>query len=511
MTLAAIYARVSNRAKGNSDPWASIPRQIEALQALAVAQGFDVAVVLKEAISGARDDRPQFKRLMGMVERRDVQAVLVVAVDRLTRTEDLGEWESVKRQFQAAGCAVWTVTAGQLPLDGAATSEFVTDAQALVSKFERLRIKERTLAGRVARLKGGGFYGGHTPYGYRAIYDPATGRRSFEVDPEQAAVVQRIADDWLAGLSGRAIAAALDAEGIPWPHGRWRSLNVLYILRNPIYAGIVDWGRGSGHRKNKAPRVTVESGDMPAIWDDATHQRLRFSLAARLNGRSTRGPARVYALAGILRCAACGERMEAASKERGNLGRSSYRCRSVSYERLACGAPSYVNAYEAHRAVLAWLVGYVGELVTPEGLRGRKGAKVRPASEARALARIRARLAELEAERRGLVRLMGIAGGIDDAEAIAELAAIRRQEEEQREALRATEERAALKEESPIAGLLLDAAALLGRVEPDDPILIRLLPSLLASVTLRPTGERRRRVAAYEVETVTLLDGATHP
>ena len=69
--------------------------------------------------------------------------------------------------------------------------------------------------------------------------------------PEEAAIVQRIFRDYVAGMSPRRIAMALNAEGIPGPGGgAWYNSSILGrakrgdgLLRNQLYIGKLVWRR----------------------------------------------------------------------------------------------------------------------------------------------------------------------------------------------------------------------------------------------------------------------------
>src|SRR5690606_16747477 len=98
-------------------------------------------------------------------------------------------------------------------------------------------LKGRALAGASA---------GGLPYGYRVT---ETGQRAIH-EPE-AVIVRRIFAEYLAGQSGRSIAAALNRDGIPAPRGgKWGMSAIrpdlkrgIGILGNPIYVGRQVWNR----------------------------------------------------------------------------------------------------------------------------------------------------------------------------------------------------------------------------------------------------------------------------
>ena len=100
-----------------------------------------------------------------------------------------------------------------------------------------LAIKTRRgLEGRVRE----GRSGGGISYGYALVAGDVGARKVHDAEAE---VVRRIFSDYAAGRSPRAIARALNAAGIPGPHGReWRDtairghvLRGTGILNNELY------------------------------------------------------------------------------------------------------------------------------------------------------------------------------------------------------------------------------------------------------------------------------------
>jgi len=83
----------------------------------------------------------------------------------------------------------------------------------VIAEYEREKALERMHRGKIGRVKSGYYVGGGIPLGYCYIAEPHKGR--FEIDDEEAAVVRRIFDLYLDGLSMRRIAFQLTKEGVP--------------------------------------------------------------------------------------------------------------------------------------------------------------------------------------------------------------------------------------------------------------------------------------------------------
>ena len=77
-----------------------------------------------------------------------------------------------------------------------------------------------------------------------ALAGQSTGGRFFGQDPTEVPVLRRVFALRAGGMSLRAVAAALNAEGLSAPHGgAWRHSTVAAMLANTRYAGTVFWGK----------------------------------------------------------------------------------------------------------------------------------------------------------------------------------------------------------------------------------------------------------------------------
>lgn len=78
--LNVIYCRVSSP-KQKKD----LRRQVDAMESFCVASGFKIDSVIEEIGGGLNYKRPKFLQLMGMVERYEVQRLIIAHKDRLCR------------------------------------------------------------------------------------------------------------------------------------------------------------------------------------------------------------------------------------------------------------------------------------------------------------------------------------------------------------------------------------------------------------------------------------------
>jgi site-specific DNA recombinase len=169
-----------------------------------------------------------------------------------------------------------------------------------VAQLESGNISERVAAVSVARAQRGRHHGGPRPYGYE--------HRDGElvVVPDEALIVARIYDRFLAGQSQRKITQDLIADGVPALKTQWTQSTISRILRSPIYRGQV-WLRGVTYDADHTPIVTEDTWNKVAELRGAT---TRTKLAGR--GKPSK---RFLLTRGHLRCG-CGAAMTGSERRR---------------------------------------------------------------------------------------------------------------------------------------------------------------------------------------------------
>lgn len=155
------YVRVSTEEQARSG--LSIQAQRERLAAWATAFGHDmVEVVADEGESGKSFDRPGMKRVLQMIDRRQVDGVVAAKLDRLTRsTRDLGDLVARCERKRVALASV------SESLDtSTACGRMVVSMIGAVAQWEREATAERTAAALDAKRKQGKRYCGKAPFGF---------------------------------------------------------------------------------------------------------------------------------------------------------------------------------------------------------------------------------------------------------------------------------------------------------------------------------------------------------
>ncbi len=242
MPRVAVYARYSS----DSQREASIEDQVRLCRERAAHEGWTIVNVYTDhAISGASLIRPGIQQLMQDVLNGKTDIVLAEALDRVSRDQE--DIAGLYKRMQFAGVILVTLSEGEISnlhigLKGTMNAIFLKD---LADKTRR------GLRGRVEQGKSGG----GNSYGYDIVKrigedgDYARGER--RLNEQEAAVVRRIFADYVQGLSPRAIAAALNHEGIQAPTGGAWGASTIYgnrergtgILNNELYIGKLVWNR----------------------------------------------------------------------------------------------------------------------------------------------------------------------------------------------------------------------------------------------------------------------------
>ncbi|MGJ5181779.1 recombinase family protein [Bradyrhizobium oligotrophicum] len=239
----ALYARYSS----DNQRDASIEDQFRICKERAARENWTIVACYKDAgISGASMIlRPGIQALLQDAQSRAFDVVLAEALDRVSR--DQADVATLFKQLRFAGVPIVTLAEGEITelhvgLKGTMNALFLKDLAAKT---------HRGLRGRVE----GGKSGGGLCYGYRVIKkldergDRIRGDR--EIDPAQANVIRRIFRDFVSGMSPRAIAIKLNAEGIAGPETKlWNDTTIrghlkrgTGIINNELYLGRLIWNK----------------------------------------------------------------------------------------------------------------------------------------------------------------------------------------------------------------------------------------------------------------------------
>lgn len=164
MTRVGIYARVSTKDKGQDTE-----NQLLQLRRYAKVREWKVVEFIDHE-TGKHSDRDAFKALFEAAARREIDIVLVWALDRFTRE---GVWQTFDhiRKLTTYGVQFESLTEAHFRTTGPA-GELMIAVAAWIAKQERTRISERTKAG-MERARAAGKHIGRP----RRIFNRDRGRK----------------------------------------------------------------------------------------------------------------------------------------------------------------------------------------------------------------------------------------------------------------------------------------------------------------------------------------------
>jgi DNA invertase Pin-like site-specific DNA recombinase len=218
------YVRVSTEEQAVEG--VSLAAQEAKLRAYCGLRGLDlVELVIDAGVSGGKslEERPGGARLLELVAKRAVGAVIAIKLDRLFRNAT--DCLIVADGWQRRSVALHLVDLGGQAVDtGSAVGRFFFLMLAGVAEMERNLVRERTRMA-MRHQKSLGRRVGQIPYGFKS-----DGTGGVVPDVAESVVVEKMQALRASGLSIRAVADALTRDGVPARGARWHPTTVARLL-----------------------------------------------------------------------------------------------------------------------------------------------------------------------------------------------------------------------------------------------------------------------------------------
>lgn len=284
--------------------------------------------------------------------------LLVFITSRFAR--DRAEAAIIKRLYRQAGVPIYFVS--DRIVSGARATALQEGIAEVVDEHSNEERKFLIAGGMRTRQLSGGWVG-VIPYGYRAhMADNADGSRTWdgtlELDPDESAIVRRIANLLLSDEPLRHVARALNADGLRTRRGApWNISSIREIARNPIYTGRTMRYRNASPAHHYFPESDPNDGRqaLSIAVDPVLSPDEQAQIASHLARRAAHeggGPATRYPMSGVVRCGKCGYRMTGVHAD----DRRYYRC-AGRQKAGVCDAASPV-ADVVERQFAEWLDGW---------------------------------------------------------------------------------------------------------------------------------------------------------
>lgn len=348
MSRPAIYIRWSSEDQGQGT---TLQVQRDACLSYCDRMGWHVPedlIFVDDGYSGGNMYRPGLEKVRKAILEGLVDTVVVYRLDRLSR--DLADSTFLVGREWRGKAVVRSATEDVKPEadEGWLNYSF----RAAFADYERRVIRQRTLSGKVRRLKDGLKVHGALLYGYKRTSKAGV----FDHEPDQAAVVQKMYEKCARENMGLpAIAKWLNEMGYPSPKGKkWAAPSVRNTLINPAYKGVIIFGRqkqmkhssqeaGPWYRIQKPDiEVPADPDAFPAIVSEELWEAAQEALTrrrARMNETSGRGLGSDHLLTGLLHCR-CGGKMRV--KHSGPNRRQLFRCNRNEHIERCPHEPGYI-------------------------------------------------------------------------------------------------------------------------------------------------------------------------
>lgn len=284
----------------------------------------------REVVSGETiADRPEFQKVLKLIESPRIRAILVVEVQRLSR----GDLEDAGRLIKLLRYTNTLVITPMKTFD--LKDEYDRDMfeRELKRGNEFLEYQKKIMGrGRVLSASQGNYIGANPPFGYDKVTIMEGKRKcpTLAINEEQAEIVRMIFHSYVhENIGTQVIANRLNALQIKSPQGNlWAAYTIRDILENPHYIGKVRWNqrkailvvdngefRKTRQKTSKSELILCEGKHEAIISEELFRaaQEKRGRSHKTCDNRKLRNP-----LASILFCE-CGRAMSYRDSTRGDL------------------------------------------------------------------------------------------------------------------------------------------------------------------------------------------------
>lgn len=260
-----------------------------------------------EAISGTKDDRAEFKRLINDCRKGKIDLIIVKAISRFARNtftmlETIRELKELNVDVFFEEQNLHSISnEGEMVLTFLAS--FAQEEARSVSENMKWRVRKN--------FEKGETWSTRKTLGY--IFE----NKKMIVEPEEAKLVKRIFDMYLSGLGFQAITNKLNEENVKPPESeKWKKDSIRYILTNVSYTGDlllqkfynIDY-MTKRHKENKGElnKYLVEDDHEAIISREDFNkvQELLYERAKYVN--ASRKAPELHTLASLVKCSICGQ------------------------------------------------------------------------------------------------------------------------------------------------------------------------------------------------------------
>ncbi|MDD3158755.1 recombinase family protein [Anaeromusa sp.] len=385
---ATLYLRLS-REDGDKEESNSITGQRELLRDYLKAHPElrEYAVRVDDGWSGSSFERPDFKRMMEDVKAGKTNCIIVKDLSRFGRNYlDAGEY--IEKVFPFLGVRFIAINDNYDSLgDKKASDDLIIPFKNLINEAYCRDISVKIRSQLEIKRKSGQFIGAFAVFGYTK--DPAQKNRLI-VDDFAADIIRDIFKWKLEGVSPQDIANALNKLGVlspleykksigvnlatPFQTGAksvWSAVNVLRVLKNPVYTGVLTQGKSTTPSYKVHKRIAKQENEWAIIENshEAIISRNDFDTVQKALALDTRrGPeeSAVSLFSGMVFCGECGASMVRKTVPAGGKKYVYYIC-SAHKQDKSC-SPHRIRDTELENIVLTAMQRYIHEVIDLDAL-----------------------------------------------------------------------------------------------------------------------------------------------
>lgn len=332
---AALYMRLS-KDDDNGEESSSITTQRKMLLSFAKENSFKIFdEYIDDGWSGTNFDRPNFKRMIEDIEKKNVNLVITKDLSRLGRDYiTAGQYTEI--YFPSKRVRYIAINDGY---DSDSPYTDIAPFKNVINEMYARDTSKKIRSSFTTKMKEGSFIGNFAPYGY--IKDPQN-KNHLLIDNEVAPIVRKIFDMAIKGNNPIDIARYLNKMHIPTPavyrcekysylnidnyskRKEWTSANISKILHNVVYLG--DMAQRKTTKVSFKSNLTVQNPKKDWIVVKNTHEPIicqeDFDTAKkRILSRSCSKKGNFKNIfSGIAKCQDCGKNMSTVgSRKKGSL------------------------------------------------------------------------------------------------------------------------------------------------------------------------------------------------
>lgn len=281
--------------------------------------GIKIRKIYREVVSGESiQERPEMQEVLKNVETGNIDGILVVEVERLTRG-DAKDQGTVTQAFKYSNTKI--ITLNKIYNPNSDEDEEYFEFGLFMSRREYKTINRRMQRARIANVLDGKYCASEPPFGYKKVRVKYGKGYTLEPVSEEAEIVKEMYQKRADGMGYDIICNWLNTLDFkPKKSDVWTPATIKGMLSNPIYIGKIRWNSNKQkkilingqiikkRKKGNNEDLILVEGLHPAIISNELFdivQGIKPNKASTKHNTELQNP-----LATLVKCADCGRSMQ---------------------------------------------------------------------------------------------------------------------------------------------------------------------------------------------------------